>query len=413
MSTFIKHFTKVSLNLVSDWYFKKPLEVIDFFRDRITEISFMCFISYAAEDYDALAQYREWFRKVLLATILIINPNLTFNLVFEEFWYNPTFRNFVKQHPYLNKLLEDIAKKKEEGAPELDLNDALTLLVSMPPFSFIASILGRILGDPLLYSEEWAQHLWSFVEQAKGNILTACTNILNKFKDVYEEVQGENIARDVVVKICPYLAYFVPQVLAWIKLYDAYCQVKPRKEKIFNLAELLKVLPADLYLDDNYKATKTLSTNGTVEFKLGKGVEFNKVLIDVLGLQAVYIKTLEEILKRFKFFYYEDNKWYAGDDPNYYIIREEEYDVGKGYRVGYELGSFIGCKLDGQPYDDLEMFIVMEPRPIKIWIFGSRTAWDIDVYFDDEFLVKCPKGHKYFCPSMPINFDEAVYYMEL
>ena len=286
------------LRIFEDWYFYKPFKIIDFFRDRVGEISFMCFISYSGECYEALENYRKWLEQVLLAEIFIIDPNLILSLSFHQVFYDPVVRSFWEKSDYLRELLNKHKKLNDEGVFHTDINTYLNVVCSIPPFNFLIGAIQNFIQKPLLFAEAWAEAIWDVIVSSNYDIISATQKILDKFNAHSKEAKAFRLPQQLLIVICPWLAYIVPQILASIRLAYAYSQVKPKQGKLGVEKNVFKNLLAELYINKKYVDSVIPLSSGDIIFTMKKAeyekMEPKEIEINVMGLKTTYLVTYPE-----------------------------------------------------------------------------------------------------------------------
>ncbi|MEM2073721.1 MAG: hypothetical protein QXO33_04145 [Nitrososphaeria archaeon] len=298
MSFIVRSFFSKGTKIFMDYAYWKPFQIIDFFRDRLTELSFSCFIAYSGENYEAVKQFNEWHKNAIYATMFLANPSILFSTFGDYFFYDPVIRNFVKGNKYLWGVLETIMQLKKEGKELTEMQSILTFLSSMPPLSFIANILADILKRPINFYTEWVENIYNFIVKANYDFVSACSEILSEFNKALSETVVYALKPQVVVLICPWIYYLFPTIISHIRLNYAYSLVEPKKERPTLKGSIFKYLLAELYFDNKYIESNPVLSTGDVIFTMPKE-EFNKlypreITIDVMGLRTKYfVKPLE------------------------------------------------------------------------------------------------------------------------
>lgn len=383
----------------------------------LSSVSFGMFISYSSLNLRSIENFLKAHELMLTFFIYFSNPYLVSFYGYPFLKNNKNWEDFIKNHNYINKVWHNVKNLYEKGLTTDDIPAVLVGLLTSMPFPFMGVLENIIVKDAFAYYREFVYQLYNIFVKNNKDIFKTANEVVQKFDSSEPSQLEKALVFSEVIKTNPLIIFELPVILSHLQLHYAYKYATQLLKEPKLPPDFFNKLNARLYFDGKLVRQKRLQSDGTVFFNIPKS-EWNKyspseIMINVMGLKTRYIIGLENILKRFKFYHYEDKKWYCGDDKRYYTVREEEYpNIGKGYRVGYELGTWAKC-IDGNYYDDLEMFIVFEAGKTKIWIFGSATAWDIDIYFDDEKVATAPAHNKMWCPSDPIRFDEAVAYLEI
>ncbi|MEM0054416.1 MAG: hypothetical protein QXW80_05900 [Candidatus Micrarchaeia archaeon] len=292
MSFLSRSFFTKGTRIFMDYAYWKPFQIIDFFRDRLTELSFSCFIAYSGENYEAVKKFNEWHKNAIYATMFLSNPSILFSTFGDYFFYDPVISNFVKGNKYLYGVLEAIMQLKKEGKELTEMQSILTYLSSMPPFSFIANILADILKRPINFYTEWVENIYNFIVKANYDFVSACSTILSEFNKTLGKTVVYALKPQVVVLICPWIYYLFPTIISHIRINYAYSMVEPKKERPTLKGSIFKYLLAELYFDNKYIESKPTLSDGSIVFTMPKE-EFNKlypreITINVMGLKTTY-----------------------------------------------------------------------------------------------------------------------------
>jgi len=275
-----------------DWYYTIPFQVFDFWRDRAGELSFSCFISYAAEDYDLLDYYLQHLNNATLAEFFLIDPNLLFSYAFPQFYYDPDVREFIRQNGCLYTLLEEHAEKRKEQEPIDTVEAFLNFICEMPVISFFCNIFNELLGNPAKYGEEWIQQINAIITECGEDFLSAVNKVLSEFSKKICEMDAIIVSEELAPLLCPILPYIVPDILSKIKLIKAYNAVKAKKCPSYSKKSLYHNLLAELYLDGKHIASTEVKPDGFIVFKIPKQqykqMNPKEHLINVMGLQIYY-----------------------------------------------------------------------------------------------------------------------------
>ena len=286
-------------NLFWEWYFKVPFKVFDFWRDRAGEISFSCFIAYAAEDYDLLKQYLTILNNATLAEFFLVDPNLLFSYAFEQFYEDPVAREFIKQNECLYTILEGHAKKRKEQKPIDSVEAFINAICEMPIISFFCNIYSELIGNPHKYGEEWIQQINAIITKCGEDFLSVVNEVLSTFSKKVCEMTVTVTTPELAVILCPILPYLVPDILAKIRLIMAYKAVKPKKCPSYSKESLYHNLLAELYLDGKYISSTEVRPDGLIIFEIPKK-EYKRMnpkehVIDVMGLKIKFVVFPEKI----------------------------------------------------------------------------------------------------------------------
>jgi len=280
-------------HIFEDWYFYKPFKIVEFFRDRVGELSFMCFIAYSGESYEALENYRQWLEQALLAEIFLVDPNLILSLSFHQVFYDPVIKSFWERSDYLKELLKQHKELNDKGIFHQDINTYLNVICSIPPFNFLAGALSSFLNKPLLFAEAWAEAIWDVIVSSNYDIIVATQKILDKFNSHAKEAKAFRLPQQLLIVICPWIAYIVPQILASIRLAYAYSQVKPKQRKLGVERNVFKNLLAELYINKKYVDSVIPLSSGDVIFTMKKAeyekMKHKEIEINVMGLKTTYL----------------------------------------------------------------------------------------------------------------------------
>jgi len=300
----MKSFDLSVFNLFWDWYYTLPFQIFDFWRDRAGELSFSCFIAYAAEDYDLLNHYLQLLNNATLAEFFLVDPNLLFSYAFPQFYRDPDVRDFISQNKCLSAILEEHAKKREEKEPINTVEAFLNFICEMPIISFFCNIFNDLLGNPQKYGEEWIQQINAIITECGEDFLSVVNKVLSDFSKKVCEMSVIVTTPELAVILCPILPYIVPDILAKIKLIKAYKAVKAKKCPSFSKKSLYHNLLAELYLDGKYMASTEISPDGFIVFKVPKR-EYKQMnpkehVIDVMGLKIKFVVFPEKIEEKWE-----------------------------------------------------------------------------------------------------------------
>jgi hypothetical protein len=373
-------------NIFNDWFIASQYRIVDFFRDRIGEISFGCFIAWASEDYTALEYWRNLFKQALLAEIFIVDPNLILSFSFDQIYYDWRIKEFWEQSNFLRKLLEEHKKMVNENVYHQDINTYLQAIASTPPFNHIIGIIQSIINRPILFGEAWANSIWDIIVAHNFDILQISQNILDKFNKHVNEQKAFRLPRNLVTLICPWIIFIIPQILASIRLCWAYHQVTPKKDKIGIEKNIYKNLLAELYFDNKYIDSVIPLSDGSIIFQIPKK-EYEKynpkeILINVMGLKLKYPPPYPEFPALYLSAYPLGLIIRCVEDR--YCKRVIETDSRSNYVCTYLFdnrgeGTFRSWKvvvLDSDPNWELEVYIGrLYADENDYWYYGNRLLY--------------------------------------
>jgi hypothetical protein len=379
------------LRIFEDWYFYKPFKIIDFFRDRVGEISFMCFISYSGECYEALENYRKWLEQVLLAEIFIIDPNLILSLSFHQVFYDPVIRSFWEKSDYLKELLHKHKKLNDEGIFHQDINTYLNAICSIPPFNFLVGAIQNFIQKPLLFAEAWAEAIWDIIVSSNYDIISATQKILDKFNSHAKEAKAFRLPQQLLIVICPWIAYIVPQILASIRLAYAYSKVEPKKGKLGVERNVFKNLLAELYINKKYVDSVIPLSSGDIIFTMKKAeyekMEPKEIMIDVMGLKTTYLVKPPEF-PRLQLYDSHTNLWIPCKEGDRCKVIKEE-DIRENYVCTYVFEESYDWD-----WNDAKVIVLDEDKNWHLEIYKGDAMDPHRWYYDNIIIVDLPSGHR-------------------